>query len=180
MVNNDDRLDVSTNRVLLLALMLLSVITSCAKPATTATEEAVPAVDMQHALTEQQRFMLESLEKTPYFALVEYLDVKTEALSDDDPNDDFVEEEHIFTAKVLKVYRGTPSETMTYTSISEKGEQVDIPSGPVLISLCRNESGFYWPGVGARFPATKENLALIEALRKDASHSQESYSFCDD
>lgn len=133
----------------------------------------------QSALTNEQKFMLESLAGTPYFAQVEYINLRTETLPDSDPDDEFSETLHTFKVRVLEVYRGEDSPLLEFTAITATGENFELPEHPILISLCKNENGFYWPGVGASFPATEANLSLVKRQLIESKSGSGNYPLCD-
>jgi len=54
---------------------------------------------------------------------------------------------------------------INYRLFVEHGEEVVLNQKPVIIVLCESKGQYYWPGVGAEFPATE---AFIKTARKAA------------
>lgn len=185
-----------------LTLAIILLVTGCSKPhqrtaepaesekrpetMETASERSAPSATSVSAFTQshthdnpQQHFMLEAVANTPYFALVRHTGVRVEPLPDSDPSDDFAEEKQIYSADVLTVFRGPTTATITYFMVAESGEETSVNSEPFLLSLCAAEEGLYWPGTGASFPATEENIALVRAAMATLPDAQSSYTHCE-
>ncbi|MFP8967344.1 hypothetical protein ACKC9G_12245 [Pokkaliibacter sp. CJK22405] len=110
-------------------------------------------------LDEQQRFLQRSVMSTPFTAEVQHTKVsKTATLADEDVYE--------LDADVLMTIVGKTEHHITYRMTVESGEDVNLDPKPVILSLCQDAQGYYWPGVGAEFPATQELLALAQQSAK--------------
>lgn len=131
------------------------------------------------ALTEQQQFLLKSVQQTPFSAVVNITDVSIRPV-DDDP--DMVW--HIFSATVISPVRGSSPNTLRFAMVVEKEEEAIIPDKPVLLTLCtaRNlavDTDFYWPGTGAMFEARPELVELAIKATKSLASEQTDFAQCD-
>ncbi len=70
------------------------------------------------------------------------------------------EETHRFKARVLETFRGPKLSEISYVIITEPGETSSVHNKPVIVTLCRDEDGYYWPGVGSTFPSNAETRAV--------------------
>ena len=123
--------------------------------------------------------LIASIENTPYLALVEHIDVKVIQRLDIDTTDDYSEETQVYTVKVLKTFRGEKLSNLEYRMIVETGESVNLPKEPVIIALCKNEEGFYWPGVGSQFPLDDQTEKTIEETLGSINKAQKDFEFCE-
>ena len=90
-------------------------------------------------------------------------------------------ERQVYELEVLETIRGPELETLTYGAIVEAGEGTDSNTEPYLLTLCPNEEeGYYWPGVGANFPATDAMLAVAREVRAALPADQSVFADCDD
>jgi hypothetical protein len=63
----------------------------------------------------------------------------------------------VYQVRVIENIRGPKLKKLTYYSIAEKGEDPSSTTPErVILTLCKNHEGFYWPGTGAQFLRTKE------------------------
>jgi hypothetical protein len=105
----------------------------------------------------------EALLHTPYSALVVHTKVDVLPVPDEDPNDDLVEERHVYHARVIETFRGSARKRIRYEMIVEKGEPPVLSKAPEIVALCDDEGRLYWPGVGTSFPGKP---ALVAQARK--------------
>lgn len=107
----------------------------------------------------QQEFLTESVLSTPFTAVVSHKNVTK--LSSDENNGD----EYELSAEVINLISGKAQKIINYRMFVGFGEEVLLNQAPVIISLCEIKGRYYWPGVGAEFPATQ---AFIKVARKAA------------
>lgn len=132
---------------------------------------------------EEKPALIQALENaisdTPYSALIQHISVDVISVPDFNPNDDYVEEKHIYHAKVLGTYRGQKLKNINYTMFVEKGEAAFINKEPFVVILCVNNEGFYWPGTGSSFPATDEILKAAKRISQNGKLTQQSFPYCE-
>ena len=148
----------------------------------------VSSCSVKHVVTadkteQESALMIEALENaildTPYCALIEYTSVEVFPLPDPYPDDDDVEEKHIYHARVIETFRGQQLDNISYISFSEKGDGARISAEPVVITLCFGNEGFYWPGVGSLFPATEDVIKSARRISQKAKFDKQSFSDCE-
>jgi len=118
--------------------------------------------------------MKDTISTTPYSALI--LNTSSDVISV--PDDDSIEK-HIYHARVLETYRGQELGNISYIMFVEKGETAFINKEPFIVILCINNEGFYWPGTGSSFPATKEILKAAKRISQNVKLTQQSFSYCE-
>lgn len=69
--------------------------------------------------------------------------------------------------------------TLTYEMVVEKGESSEMSSAPVIISLCHDEEGFFWPGTGSQFPVTSDLLATAKTAAQNVDMNQAAFDYCE-
>jgi hypothetical protein len=120
--------------------------------------------------------MLEALKRavreTPFSAVVQHLRVDVLPLSAE-------EEKHVYQVRVIQRIRGVAPKRLSYFMVTERGERPSLSKEPVILTLCKNADGFYWPGVGAKFPKTDQTLAVVGALEAELSNEQTVFPDCD-
>ena len=97
--------------------------------------------------------LADALRETPFSAVVQRLRVDVIPLDSD-------EVKFVYQVRVIENIRGPKLKKLTYSSIAEKGEDPSSATEPVILTLCKDHEGFYWPGTGAQFRLTKETHAL--------------------
>jgi hypothetical protein len=119
------------------------------------------------------KFLEDAISDTPYSALIQY--TGDDIISDLKDN----VEKHIYHAKVLETYRGQKFENISFYLYCEEGEGLNIDDEPVVITLCNDNEGFYWPGVGAEFEASQEVVREARRIsKKYSSAKQQSFPYC--
>jgi hypothetical protein len=152
----------------------LLMVSSCGVKQTTPSDKS-----------EQQRLalMMEALEgfvsNTPYCALIKHTSVDVVPVPDPYPDDGYVEEKHIYHAKVLETFRGQQMENISYMTITEKGEGANISTEPTVITLCKDKEGFWGLGTGSTYPATEEVVKVARRIGQKVKSSKKSFSFCE-
>jgi hypothetical protein len=137
-----------------------------------------PVQEQEISVSTIQR-LEESISGTPYSALIQYTGVDVSTVPDPYPNDDNVEEKHIYHAKVLETFRGEKQENINFTLYCEKGEETSIDKEPVVITLCINSDGFFWPGTGSEFPATEEIIETARRIAQKVIFDERSFPYCE-
>ncbi|GLQ33605.1 hypothetical protein [Litoribrevibacter albus] len=148
----------------LLLLPLTVVLIACKTSATANNQQP----------SEQESFLVEAIQNTPYSAVVKH--IRVDVLPSDQP--DFTEQ-HIYYAQVLETFRGEELSTINYSMFVEEGEDTIIDQNPVIVTLCKDDEGFYWPGTGAQFEGTTALISLAKkhSVRKTESN-QTHFSHC--
>lgn len=124
---------------------------------------SVKHVDSPVKLPQQREaLMLEAIENfmssTPYCALIQHTSVDVSP----DPNDPY-SVINIYHARVLETFRGQNLKNIRYMLISDKGADSTLIKEPVVITLCADKEGFFWPGTGSMFEATE---AVVKKARR--------------
>ena len=101
-------------------------------------------------------YLQHALVNTPYSALIQQVDIKSESVSDDSIM------RLIISAEVIETFRGDEQKILKYEMIVEKGEEVDVESQPMVVTLCKEGGRYFWPGTGAMF---SNNKIIIENIR---------------
>lgn len=158
----------------LLLTTVLFIVSSCS-----IKEAAPPDKSEQHRLA----MMMEALEgfvsNTPYCALIKHTRVDVVPVPDPYPDDGYVEEKHIYHAKVLETFRGQKMSNISYMTITEKGEGANISTEPIVITLCNDKEGFWGLGTGSAYPATNDVIKTARQIGSKVKTSKESFSFCE-
>lgn len=142
-----------------------------AKPtATPALVTEPPADDGESLLLEN---LTNALRDTPFSAVVQHVRVDVVPLGSD-------EVKFVYQVRVLENIRGPKLKKLTYYSVAEKGEDPNSATEPVILTLCKDKEGYYWPGTGAQFPRTKSTLAVVNKLRPELSADQKAFEQCED
>jgi hypothetical protein len=153
---------------------------SAPKAATTASvgdlSESKPApAPVSKPQASEGDFMLENLaaaiRETPFSAVVQHLRVDVVPLGSD-------EVKFVYQVRVIENIRGPKLKNLTYYSIAEKGEDPNSAREPVILTLCKDQEGFYWPGTGAQFSRTKNTSAVVEKVRPELSADQKVFEQC--
>ena len=162
--------------VILAGLFLGACFSACASE----VAHKSPASDSTDS--EMNQYMLDELkqaiQQTPYSAVIQQTSVDVVAMKDSDPSDEYAEEKHVYHAKVLKTLRGEPGSTIEYFLVTEKGETPSLEKGSVIITLCKNREGYYWPGTGSIFPLNKSTQAVVAKALLSLPQNQTSFSNC--
>lgn len=127
----------------------------------------------------QSEAIVESIVNTPYSALIRITSVTTIDLPDTDKSDDYAEQQFIFKANVIETYRGEAKKNISYMMRVERGEEANFPKYPVIITLCKSNEGFYWPGVGAMFSADSRLRNLAKEIAKQTDNKQIFFEDCE-
>lgn len=97
----------------------------------------------------QQEFLTESVLSTSFTAVVTHKKVMKLSSNENDSD------EYELSAEVIKHISGKKQKVINYRMFVEPGEEVVFNRDLVIITLCENKGQYYWPGVGAEFPATE-------------------------
>lgn len=113
-----------------------------------------------------------ALRDTPFSAVVQHLRVDVVPLGSD-------EVKFVYQVRVLENIRGPKLKNLTYYSVAEQGEDPGLTKEPVILTLCKDQDEYYWPGTGAEFDQTKSARALVDKLRPELSADQKVFEQCD-
>jgi hypothetical protein len=142
-----------------------------------ATAAPPSAADAQAA---EASFLKEAIAQTPYSALVVYTRVDIKPVTGKNgkanltipPADDVVtEERHTYHARVIETFRGKAVPQVRYDMVVVRGESANVDTTPKILTLCSGPQGFYWPGTGAVFTASKDAVVLARQTGKEAASS---------
>ncbi len=142
--------------------------------AVASTAAPPPAADAQAA---EASFLKDAIAQTPYSALVVYtrVDVKPVPGKNGKANltvppadEEVTEERHTYHARVIETFRGKSVPQVRYDMVVERGESANIDTTPKILTLCSGPQGFYWPGTGAVFTASKDAIVLARQAGMEA------------
>ncbi|MFC3152258.1 hypothetical protein ACFOEK_14580 [Litoribrevibacter euphylliae] len=146
----------------LLLLSLTLFLIACKTSATANNQE----------YSEQESFLIEAIQNTSYSAVIKHTRVEVIPSNDQD-----FPEQHIYYAKVIETLNGKELTTLSYSMFVEEGEDAVIDQSPIIVTLCKNGEGFYWPGTGAQFESTpalinlaKKNVTRVKSHPEQGSH----------
>ena len=112
-----------------------------------------------------------AVEETPYSAVVVLTGFEG---SGKDGGDNYYKVQ----AKVLDGVRGHITTNITFDMYTEIGDPPKIGIDPIIITLCHDEQGYYWPGTGSEFKATQEQILLAKEAAKNLSDKQRVFAHC--
>lgn len=140
---------------------------------------SVKYVATQDNLQQQREaFMLEAIEdfisSTPYCALIQHTSVDVRPDSND-----HLSEINIYHAKVLETFRGQEFNNISYVLISDKGSDPTLVKEPVVITLCADKEGFFWPGTGSIFEATEEVIKKARRIGQKLKFVKQPFPDCE-
>ncbi|WP_199460014.1 hypothetical protein [Vibrio owensii] len=113
-----------------------------------------------------------AVEETPYSAVVVLTGFEG-------PEKDGEDNYYKVKAKVLDGVRGHITTNITFDMYTEVGDSPKIRIDPIIITLCHDEQGYYWPGTGSEFKATQEQTLLAKEAAKNLSDKQRVFAHCD-
>ncbi|OQQ05210.1 hypothetical protein BK412_05365 [Vibrio campbellii] len=113
-----------------------------------------------------------AVEETPYSAVVLLTGFEG-------PEQDGGDNYYKVQAKVLNGIRGHITSKITFDMYTEVGDTPKIGIDPIVITLCHDEQGYYWPGTGSEFKATQEQILLAKEAAKNLSDGQIVFAHCD-
>lgn len=114
----------------------------------------------------RQEFLTESVLSTSFTAVVSHKKV-TKLSSNANDGD-----EYELSVEVINPISGKEQKVINYRMFVEPGEEVVLNQDPVIIFLCESKGQYYWPGVGAEFPATEAFIKTAgKAAKMKASQS---------
>lgn len=120
-----------------------------------------------------------AISSTPYSALIIHTRVDIIPMPDTNPDDDYAEEKQTYHAKVLETYRGQQRKNISYTMTVEKGETAIIDKSPAVVTLCKSNDVFFWPGTGSKFPGTEEVTRTSRLTGQNIELNQQFFPFCE-
>jgi hypothetical protein len=85
----------------------------------------------------------------------------------------------VYHVRVIENIRGPKLKKLSYFAIAEKGEDPGLTKEPVILTLCKDKEGYYWPGTGAEFARTKSARALVDKMRPELSADQKVFAQCE-
>lgn len=108
----------------------------------------------------RQEFLTESVLSTSFTAVVSHKKV-TKLSSNANDGD-----EYELSAEVINSISGKEQKVINYRMFVESGEEVVLNQDSVIIFLCESKGQYYWPGVGAEFPATEAFIKTADKAAK--------------
>ncbi|ARR05908.1 hypothetical protein Vc3S01_1146 [Vibrio campbellii] len=113
-----------------------------------------------------------AVEETPYSAVVLLTGFEG-------PEQDGGDNYYKVQAKVLNGIRGHITSKITFDIYTEVGDTPKIGIDPIVITLCHDEQGYYWPGTGSEFTVTQEQVLIAKEAAKNLSDGQIVFAHCD-
>lgn len=118
------------------------------------------------------RALRKAINDSPYSAIVRHTKVEVQHAGTDG-------DKHIRHARVIETLRGPKSDKITYTMFTESGESSKLPKGSVIVTLCRDGDGYYWPDVGSSFPSDKGAADAARIAAKSVKQDQTVFPSCE-
>ncbi len=116
-------------------------------------------------------YLLSAVAETPYSAVIRHTDAKVIEGTDGS--------QHMYYAEVVDTIRGEHRNRIHYSMWAEADEAVSLDDAEVLITLCKNDDGYYWPGTGAQFPADKQLIQRAKNHTSAIASGQTHFSQCE-
>jgi len=113
-----------------------------------------------------------AVEETPYSAVAVLTGFEG-------PEQDGGDNYYKVQAKVLDGVRGHITTNITFDMYTEVGDSPKIGIDPIIITLCHDEQGYYWPGTGSEFKATQEQVLIAKEAVKNLSDEQIVFAHCE-
>ena len=128
---------------------------------------------------ELQAGITSAVTATPYVALVQLTDnTRLQPLSDEDPGTTSPEIRIEYVADVLETLRGAEHKQIRFYQIVEQGEAPMAMPSPMIITLCHDSTGYFWPGTGSVFPYSESTLNFAKAAAKAQPDSETIDAYC--
>jgi hypothetical protein len=135
-----------------------------------------PAAGEHPSSSEAESSMLRlvawAVQGSPYCAFVQATHVEPWRAGPD-------EETYRVHARVLETVRGPSVQEIVYTITTEPGDTVTPSEDPVLVALCRDAEGLYWPGVGSTFPSDGGTRDAARRASASAPADQTVFANCE-
>ena len=106
--------------------------------------------------------LLDNIRTTDYTAIVH---IVRAAIIDKGKLRNYVR--HLYEAEVIETIKGGKHKYITFTLMAESGIALNLPTYPIVVSLCSGHSRYYVPDNGYVSGAPK---TLIEAARNEILH----------
>ncbi|MGD1450781.1 hypothetical protein [Vibrio harveyi] len=81
-------------------------------------------------------------------------------------------------ADVLEEIRGNFSSHISFKMYAAKGDEPNLGAAASIIVLCHDDQGYFWPGTGSEFKASKQNIAIAKEAAEYQTEEQELFSLC--
>ncbi|HDM8160448.1 hypothetical protein PQE20_04835 [Vibrio harveyi] len=81
-------------------------------------------------------------------------------------------------ADVLEEIRGNFSSHISFKMYAAKGDEPNLGAAASIIALCHDDQGYFWPGTGSEFKASKQNIAIAKEAAEYQTEEQELFSLC--
>jgi len=139
-----------------------------------APETKEPDITVPVAIGPQADALSRFIQNTPYAALV--VDTNITAFGQ---ADEFGDVTYLYEANVIDTYRGAKLKKLQYQKVMEGGDPPEVTSTPYIVTLCKNDSGYNWHGLGASMDAQPGLKALAQNVGAAADKSQTDFNICD-
>lgn len=81
-------------------------------------------------------------------------------------------------ADVLEEIRGNFSSHISFKMYAAKGDEPNLGAAASIIVLCHDDQGYFLPGTGSEFKASKQNIAIAKEAAEYQTEEQELFSLC--
>ncbi len=126
----------------------------------------------------QSEALVNAIANTPFAALIRITSFQPTDVSPVKKIDDYGQE-IICYADIIKTFRGEVKKNISFTIYVEHGEELGFPKKPFIITLCKSNGKYYWPGTGAIFSAEYELISRAEKAGEHVDKLQKKFMICE-
>lgn len=137
-------------------------------------EPAIPNAPATKLSPELQEGLAYAISATPYTALVRLKSHTQKIDADGRPKELRID----YIAEVIETIRGATYEQISFYQIIEEGEEPMAMQAPVIITLCHDISGYFWPGTGSVFPNSEQAMHFAKSAAKTPVEEEKISAHC--
>lgn len=155
-------------KLILFAIGLMLTMQGCSE------EPAIANAPATKLSPELQEGLAYAISATPYTALVRLKSHTQKIDADGHPQEIRID----YIADVLETIRGATYEQISFYQIIEEGEEPIAMQAPVIITLCHDASGYFWPGTGSIFPNSEQVIQFAKSAAKTPLEEESVNAHC--
>lgn len=137
-------------------------------------EPAIANAPIADLSPELQEGLAHAISATPYTALVQLKSHTQKIDADGHPQEIRID----YIADVIETIRGATYEQISFYQIIEEGEEPMAMQAPVIITLCHDASGYFWPGTGSVFPSSEQVIHFAKSVAKTSVEEENMNAHC--